>query len=154
MASMGKIWSSSHSMTCGAISASANSRTDLRSWICSGVYSKSMVGWAGLNDFLSCGVPPHGPLPAIAFDGHAAGDRNAKAQLERTIGLMSRADRIQEISHVRVGRGGRRSEYLRAIRAVDLLRQITDLLALGDGSVRSQHLFGVAEPIVAETRIP
>ena len=40
--SSGKIWASSHSMTCGAISASAKSRTDLRSWICSAVNSKSI----------------------------------------------------------------------------------------------------------------
>ena len=37
----GNVCASSHSMTWGAISASANSRTALRSWICSGVYSKS-----------------------------------------------------------------------------------------------------------------
>src|ERR1035438_2555550 len=41
MTSRGKVCASSHSMTKGAISASANSRTALRRWICSGVYSKS-----------------------------------------------------------------------------------------------------------------
>src|SRR5580704_13544095 len=30
-------------MTCGAISAAANSRTSRRSWICSGVYSNSTI---------------------------------------------------------------------------------------------------------------
>src|SRR5437016_13763530 len=44
MTSSGKICSSSHSSTCGPISASANSRTDLRRWTWSGVYEKSIAG--------------------------------------------------------------------------------------------------------------
>src|SRR5579863_7521605 len=44
MTSSGKICCSSHSRTCEAISASANSRTVLRSWICSGVNSNCIRG--------------------------------------------------------------------------------------------------------------
>ena len=71
----------------------------------------------------------------IAFHRHAAGDGDAEAQLERAVRLLSRADGIQEILHVRVGRGARGSQHFRAIRAVHLLRQIADLLALGNGAV-------------------
>src|SRR5580692_684183 len=46
MISIGNFEASSHSMTCGAISPSANSRMLRRSWFCSSVKEKSTVALA------------------------------------------------------------------------------------------------------------
>src|ERR1019366_3385553 len=101
MTSRGKVWASSHSMTKGAISASANSRTALRRWICSGVYSKSTS--APLDDLFLGGVPADGALLAVAFHRHAAGDGDAEADFKGAVGLGGAADGIEEVLHVRPG---------------------------------------------------
>src|SRR5262249_19943047 len=149
MVSSGKVWASSHCMTCGRISASANSRTDLRSWICSGVYSKSTS-----DDFFGRGVPMHGAALAVAVDRHAAGDRNAEAHIERTIRLLAGANAVEEILHVRVRTGPSSSDHFVAFGAVDLLREVADLLSFGNRAIRAENIFGAAELVVAESRIP
>src|SRR5712671_2399293 len=111
-------------MTCGRISASANSRTDLRSWICSGVYSKSTS-----DDFFGGSVPMHGAALAVAVHRHAAGDGNAEAHIKRTIRLV-------------------------AFRAIHLLWDVADLLSLGNCPIGTEYIFGAAELVVSEARIP
>src|SRR5690242_765427 len=89
-------------MTCGKISASANSRTDLRNWSCSGVYSKSTA----LNYLFLSRVPVHRALLAIAFHCHAAGNGNAESQVEWAVGLGAGvADGVQEVLHMGFGIG-------------------------------------------------
>src|SRR6186997_2319308 len=99
MTSRGNVWASSHSITCGAISASANSRTALRNWSCSVVYSKSTLL---LYDLFPGGVPTDCALLPVALDGHAAGDGDAEADLEGAVGgLGGVADAVEEVLHVR-----------------------------------------------------
>src|SRR6266436_4544089 len=148
MVSRGKVCASSHSMTCGRISASANSRTDLRSCTCSGVYSKSTS-----DDFFGGSVPMHGAALAVAIHRHAAGDGNAEAHIKRTVRLLAGANAIEEILHVRVGRRPGGSDHLVTFRAIHLLRDVADLLSLGNCSIRTEHIFGAAELIVSEPRI-
>src|ERR1700719_3016675 len=119
MVSRGKVCASSHSMTCGRISASANSRTDLRSCICSGVYSKSTS-----DDFFGCSVPMHGAALAVAVHRHAAGDRNAEAHIERTIRLLAGANAVEEILHVRVRTRPSGSDHLVTLGPIHLLRNV------------------------------
>src|ERR1035441_5814562 len=101
MTSRGKVCASSHSMTKGAISASANSRTALRRRICSGVYSKSTS--APLDDLFLGGVPADGALLAVAFHRHAAGDGDAEADFKGAVGLGGAAEQIDEVLHVCFG---------------------------------------------------
>src|SRR5947209_15226947 len=128
MVSRGKVCASSHSMTCGRISASANSRTDLRSWICSGVYWKSTGDLRRSDDLFGGRVPAHGAALPVALHRHPAGDRNAEAHVGRAARLGARADTIEEILHVGVGRRPGRADHLFPIRPVHLLRQIANLL--------------------------
>src|ERR1017187_10299374 len=153
MTSPGKVCASSHSITWGVISASANSRTPLRRGICSGVYSNSPL--AALDDLFLHGVPADGALLAVAFHRHAAGDRDAEAGFERAIGLRRAADGIEEVLHVRFGIAARDAGHLVTILAVDLLRVILEgLRGVRDGAVIAQHVFGDAELIVAEAGVP
>src|SRR5579871_20902 len=105
-------------MTCGAISPSANSRTDLRRWSCSGVYSKSTA----LYDLFPGGVPMHGALFPVALHRHAAGNRHAEAKIERAIGLSAGiADGVQEVLHVGPGVGPGHAHHFIAVGASLLL---------------------------------
>src|SRR5450755_3780642 len=134
MTSRGKVCASSHSMTKGAISASANSRTALRSWICSGVYSKSTS--APLDDLFLRGVPADGALLAVAFHRHAAGDGDAEADFKGAVGLRRAADGIEEVLHVRLGVGAGDAGHFVAIFPIDLLRVILDgLRGVRDGAI-------------------
>src|SRR5690242_8289766 len=65
MTSRGNVCASSHSITCGAISASANSRTALRNWSCSGEYSNSTLL---LYDLFPGGVPTDRALLPVALE--------------------------------------------------------------------------------------
>src|ERR1017187_4515444 len=153
MTSRGKVCASSHSMTWGAISASANSRTALRRWICSGVYSKSTS--APLDDLFLGGVPADGALLAVAFHRHAAGDGDAEADIKGAVGLRSAADGVEEVLHVRLWVAAGDAGHFVAVFAVDLLGIILDgLRGVRDGAVIAQDVFGDAELIVAEAGVP
>src|ERR1035437_9613234 len=139
MTSSGKVCASSHWETKGAISASANSRTALRSWICSGVYSKSTAApfmFAKSDDLFLRGIPADGALLAVAFHRHAAGDGDAEADFKRAVGLRGAADGIDEVLHVRLGIAARDTGHVIAVFAVDLLGVILEgLRGVGDGAV-------------------
>src|ERR1035437_2836783 len=158
MTSSGKVCASSHWETKGAISASANSRTALRSWICSGVYSKSTAApfmFAKSDDLFLRGVPADGALLAVAFHRHAAGDGDAEADFKRAVGLRGAADGIDEVLHVRLGIAARDAGHFIAVFAVDLLGVILEgLRGVGDGAVIAEDVFGDAELIVAEAGVP
>src|SRR5215469_12035996 len=113
MTSSGNVCASSHSITCGAISASANSRTDLRSCICSGVYSNST--WPALNDLFRSGVPVQGALLPVRINRHAARDGDAIAQVERAVRFFAIAHGIDEVDHVRFRIGARHAQHFVAI---------------------------------------
>src|ERR1035438_7093212 len=150
MTSRGKVCASSHSMTWGAISASANSRTALRRWICSGVYSKSTA--APLDDLFPGGVPADGALLAVAFHRHAAGDGDAEADIKGAVGLRRAADGIDEVLHVRLGVAAGDAGHLVAVSSVDLLGIILDgLRGVRDGAFVAQYVFGDSELIVARS---
>src|SRR5450759_544339 len=124
MTSSGKVCASSHWETKGAISASANSRTALRSWICSGVYSKSTAApfmFAKSADLFLDGIPADGALLAVAFHRHAAGDGDAEADFKRAVGPRGAADGIEEVAHVRLGVAARDAGHLITVSSVDLL---------------------------------
>src|SRR5450759_2227011 len=152
MTSSGKVCASSHWETKGAISASANSRTALRSWICSGVYSKSTAApfmFAKSADLFLDGIPADGALLAVAFHRHAAAD------FKRAVGLRGAADGIDEVLHVRLGIAARDTGHVIAVFAVDLLGVILEgLRGVGDGAVIAEDVFGDAELIVAEAGVP
>src|SRR5450759_1650626 len=158
MTSRGKVCASSHWETKGAISASANSRTAVRSWICSGVYSKStgapsMLAKSG--DLFLHGVPADGALLAVAFHRHAAGDGDAEADFKRAGGPRGAADGIEEVLHVRLGSAARDAGHLITVSSVDLLGVILDgVRGVRDGAVLAEDVFGDAELIVAEAGIP
>src|ERR1035438_7669434 len=172
MTSSGKVCASSHSMTWGAISPSANSRTALRSAICSGVYSKStgfLRGWRGravarrgklkhtpqLDDLLANGIPANGALLAVAFDGHATGDGNAIAEVEGAVGLAIGADGVEEILHMGLGIGAGDAGHFVAVGPVLLLGGVADSLRrTRDGAGGAHHVLGDAEAFVAESAIP
>src|ERR1035437_6613870 len=158
MTSRGKDCASSHWETKGAISASANSRTALPSWICSGVYSKftlAPIMLAASDDLLGDGVPADGALLAVAFHRHAAGDGDAEADFKRAVGPRVAADGIDEVLHVRLGVAAGDAGHVIAVSPVDLLGVILDgRWGVGDGAVIAQDVFGDLELIVAEAGVP
>src|SRR6478672_3521300 len=140
-------------MTCGAISDSANSRTALRRWICTGVYSKSTaldyrsltVAVGSLNNLFLRRIPLQRAALAVTIHRHAASDSHAEADVERAIRFGGAADGIEKILNVRfrfVRPGASIAQYLGGLRAVYLLRQIADLLAACNGPVGAEHIFG------------
>ncbi len=107
-----------------------------------------------LDDVFLRGVPTDGAALPVAFHRHAARNGHAVAGIEGAVRLLAGAGAFEKIGHVRARRRFGLSHHLRAIPAVYLLRQVTNLLCPGNGAVRSEHVLGAAELIVAEARIP
>src|SRR5258708_6911926 len=108
-----------------------------------------------LDDLLFIRIPPHDTALPVAFHRHAAGDGDAKAQLDRAVRLLSGSDAVHEILHVGPLVGGGRAGHLLAVRTVHLFRQIADPVVVPrNRAVGSEDLFGVAKPLLAESRIP
>src|ERR1039457_6373853 len=139
-------------MTWGKISASANSRTDLRRWTCSGVYSKSTA----LYDLFPGGVPVHGALFPVALHGHAAGYGHAEAKIERAVRLRARiADGVEEVLHVGAGIGLGHTHHFVAVRPGLLLGCIADgLHRVGGRAVVAEDLFRHRGALIAKPGIP
>src|SRR5579863_3116280 len=95
--SVGNSCVSSHSITCGLISASVNFRMVLRSCCCSWVYPKSI---AKLDDLFRSRIPADRAAVAITLHRHAASDRDAEPNVEGTMRLSAGANGIEKILHV------------------------------------------------------
>src|SRR5579885_3478176 len=109
-----------------------------------------------LNDLLAFRIPAQRTPGAITVHGHAAGDGNAETELKGTVRLLARANAIQEILHVSVRRASRAAGHFRSVGggAVNFLRDIADLAAAGNRSVRAEHVLAGPELVVAGSRKP
>src|SRR5947209_16197701 len=97
------------------------------------------TGEKALTDDLFAGrIPSHCLALAVAFYGHAAGNRNAETEVKWAVRSPSVADAVDEILHVRSGRTLRLADEFSSVGTVHFLRFVNDLLALGNGPVRAE----------------
>src|SRR5271165_5244272 len=102
------------------------------------------------DDFFLCRIPSDRAPGVEAFDCHAAGDRNAETDIERAVRLLSVSDAVEEVLHMRARRGVGLAEHFDAVGPIHFLRQVTDLLASGDGAVCAQNVLSDAELVITE----
>ena len=82
----------------------------------------------GLRDLFFFGIPGDRAAVTVAFHGHPAGDRDVEPDLKRAVRRASIADASMKFCMCTSGERGGLAGDLGALRPVDLLRRITDLL--------------------------
>src|SRR6185312_12083909 len=106
------------------------------------------------DDLFPRSIPMNGAALAEALHAHAAGDGDFEAEIERAVRFLAGADAIEKILHVGERRGDGAAKLLGGLREIDFLRDVADLRALHDRAVVAEHVFGDAELVVAEARVP
>src|ERR1044071_1726730 len=106
------------------------------------------------NDFFLARIPADRAALAVAFDRHAAGNRDAVAEVESARRLAADPDGVQEVLHVSLRRLGGAPDDLAQIRAIHFLRRVAYLRGSGNGAVGSEHVLADTQLVVAEAGEP
>ena len=152
----GKCCDSSHSITCGLISAFAEFANGLAKLML--ILGESEIHAMPYGSKRSLPVPRSQRTvrpEAIAIHGHAARDRDAIAEIEGTVRLLAGADAIEEILHVRVRQRAWCGRSSPCRRAVHFLRNVAHLAGARNAFRALPSTSSLdAQLIVAEARSP